>query len=176
MNAHFEEEEFSSQFNGRTIYKIFKLALRRGHLLAGFLVMVATLSVLESLNTYIIKLIIDLGVLKSDIGAMGRYLTTYGLVMAAQAASVFGFITCAGYLGEYLQFDLRKSMFSHLQNLSFSYFDRTPVGWIMARLSSDTARIAELATWMLLDLFWGITTSYRRSASCCSSTLPPPSS
>jgi ATP-binding cassette subfamily B protein len=46
-------------------------------------------------------------------------------------------------------------MFGHLQDLSFSYFDRTPVGWIMSRVTSDTDRIAELVTWGLLDITWG---------------------
>src|SRR5262249_49351016 len=42
----------------------------------------------------------------------------------------------------------------HLQRLSFSYFDRTPVGWIMSRVTSDTERIADLITWGLLDMVW----------------------
>jgi ATP-binding cassette subfamily B protein len=48
-------------------------------------------------------------------------------------------------------------MFEHLQRLSFSYFDRTPIGWIMSRVTSDTERIAELVTWGLLDVTWGVT-------------------
>jgi ATP-binding cassette, subfamily B, bacterial len=55
-----------------------------------------------------------------------------------------------------VRYDLRKKLFNHLQDLSFSYFDRTPVGWIMARVTSDTERIAELVTWGMLDVTWGI--------------------
>ncbi len=55
-----------------------------------------------------------------------------------------------------MQYDLRKALFNHLQDLSFSYFDRTPVGWIMSRVTSDTERIAELITWGLLDVTWSI--------------------
>jgi ATP-binding cassette subfamily B protein len=40
--------------------------------------------------------------------------------------------------------------------MSFSYFDRTPVGWIMSRVTSDSGRIAELVTWGLLDVTWGM--------------------
>jgi ATP-binding cassette subfamily B protein len=46
-------------------------------------------------------------------------------------------------------------MFNHLQELSFSYFDRTPVGWIISRVTSDSSRMAELVTWGLLDVTWG---------------------
>jgi ATP-binding cassette subfamily B protein len=55
-----------------------------------------------------------------------------------------------------VQYDLRKKMFNHLQDLSFSYFDRTPVGWIMSRVTSDSERIAQLVTWGLLDITWAV--------------------
>jgi ATP-binding cassette subfamily B protein len=57
-------------------------------------------------------------------------------------------------LGQRVRYDLRKRVFDHLQNLSFSYFDRTPVGWIMSRVTSDTERMAELVTWGMLDVTW----------------------
>src|SRR5262249_36481932 len=40
------------------------------------------------------------------------------------------------------------------QELSFSYFDNKPVGWIMSRVSSDTERMADLVTWGMLDMTW----------------------
>jgi ATP-binding cassette subfamily B protein len=69
---------------------------------------------------------------------------------------VFSFIYLAGVLGERIRYDLRKKMFNHLQALSLSYFDRTPVGWIMSRVTSDSDRVAELTTWGLLDITWGL--------------------
>jgi ATP-binding cassette subfamily B protein len=73
------------------------------------------------------------------------------------AIGVFGLVFLTGILGERIRYDLRKKLFDHLQELSFSYFDRTPVGWIMSRVTSDTDRIAELVTWGLLDMTWGLT-------------------
>ena len=45
-------------------------------------------------------------------------------------------------LGERVRYDLRQKMFNHLQKLSLSYYSRTPVGWIMSRVTSDTDRVA----------------------------------
>ncbi len=73
-----------------------------------------------------------------------------------QVSGAFGFIYLAGILGERVQYDLRKALFNHLQDLSLSYYDRTPVGWIMSRVTSDTSRMAELVTWGLLDVTWGL--------------------
>jgi ATP-binding cassette subfamily B protein len=42
-----------------------------------------------------------------------------------------------------------------LQELPFSYYDKTPAGWIMARLTSDSRRLAGIISWGLVDLVWG---------------------
>ena len=97
---------------------------------------------------------IDLGILGEDRLALRDIAVRYGSLIIVQAANIFGFIYLAGVLGERIQYDLRKSSFNHLQALSLSYYDRTPVGWIMSRITSDSERIAQLVTWGLLDIVW----------------------
>ena len=50
--------------------------------------------------------------------------------------------------------DLKWAQFEHLQTLSFSYYNTTPVGYIHARVMSDTLRIAGMTAWGLVDMFW----------------------
>ena len=50
--------------------------------------------------------------------------------------------------------DLRNAAFSHLQTLSFSYFNQNSVGYIHARVMSDTSRIGSLVSWSLMDSVW----------------------
>ena len=50
--------------------------------------------------------------------------------------------------------DLRNEAFAHLQTLSFSYYNRNSVGYIHARVMSDTQRIGELCSWTLLNGAW----------------------
>ena len=52
--------------------------------------------------------------------------------------------------------DLRETAFRHLQTLSFSYFNQNSVGYINARVMSDTSRIGSLASWTLMDSVWHI--------------------
>lgn len=153
---HFEEEQFDAQFNGRTILRIIGLAKSRWHLLVGFLVFIGITSVVESAFTFLIKKAIDEGIVTQNPSLFAKYMYQYGALAIILSGSVFGFIYCAGWLGELLAYDLRKKMFHHLQKLSFSFFDKTPVGWLMSRVTSDSMRIADLATWMLLDLTWAI--------------------
>ena len=51
---------------------------------------------------------------------------------------------------------LRQTGFNHLQTLSFSYFNQNSVGYIHARLMSDTSRIGGLVSWTLVDCVWRI--------------------
>ena len=156
MSEYFEEEEFTTEFNGQTLLRI--LAQTRPHWkwVVGFLLTVALVSAMDSYFTFLSKRMIDEGILAGDKTALTGIVTVYGSLILAQSAAIFGFIYLAGVLGERIRYDLRKKMFGHLQNLSLSYFDRTPVGWIMSRLTSDSDRVAELVTWGLLDLTWGV--------------------
>lgn len=152
----FEEEEFTTQFSGRTVIRILGLAKPHWPWLVGFIVTIALTSAIDSYFTYLGKQIIDEGILANDRAALMRFTIIYGLLIFVQAANVFGFIYLAGILGERIQYDLRKKSFNHLQELSLAYYDRTPVGWIMSRVTSDSQRIAELVTWGLLDITWAI--------------------
>ena len=77
-------------------------------------------------------------------------------MIVLQAACAFGFIYLVGIMAERVRYELRKSMFNHLQKLSLSYFSQTPVGWIMSRLTSDTERLSDLLSWGILDMTWAI--------------------
>ncbi|MEE8122248.1 MAG: ABC transporter ATP-binding protein [Anaerolineales bacterium] len=154
--AEFREEEFSTEFNGQTVLRILGLTKPHWPWLIGFIVTIGVVSALDAYFTYLGKQIIDDGILAGDRVALFQIIRTYGLLIIVQVLNVFGFIYLAGVLGERVQYDLRKSTFNHLQNLSLSYFDRTPVGWIMSRVTSDSERIAQLVTWGLLDIIWGL--------------------
>ena len=152
----FEEEEFTTQFTGSTLARILGLTRPHWRWVVGFLLAVGIVSFLDSLFTYLSKQIIDTGIVPGDKEAVMRIVGIYGVLLLVQAVFVFCFIYLAGVLGERVQYDLRKKMFNHLQELSFSYFDRTPVGWLMSRVTSDSERIAQLVTWGMLDVTWGV--------------------
>lgn len=155
-DQYFEEEEFTTQFTGDTTLRIVQLAKPHWKWVLGFILMIVLVSALDSYFTYLSSLIIDEAILGENIEALKRIIIQYGLFILLQAGGVFGFIYLAGILGERIRYDLRKIMFSHLQELSLSYYNVTPVGWIMSRVTSDSERVAELVTWGFLDVTWGM--------------------
>jgi ATP-binding cassette subfamily B protein len=124
--------------------------------LLGFITTIGVVSALDAYFTYLGKQIIDVGILANDPDVLWSIVRVYGGLILFQVVNVFGFIYLAGILGERVQYDLRRKSFNHLQNLSLAYFDRTPIGWIMSRVTSDSERIAQLVTWGLLDVTWGL--------------------
>ena len=157
-HAEFEEEEFNTQFSGKIVLRILAQTIPHWRWLAGFLAAIVVVALMDSYLNFLKKGIVDDGIVTRDTANLTRTLIVYGLVNLAQAGLVFGFIFAAAMLGERIQYDLRRKMFNHLQDLSFAYFSRTPVGWIMSRITSDSERIAQLVTWGLLDVTWAIVT------------------
>jgi len=153
---YYEEEEFESQFNGKTVLRVLAQGRPYWHWMVGFVVSIGLVSLLDAYFTFLSKRIIDEGIVARDRAVLVEIVTQYGSLILVQAVFVLVMIYLTGVLGERIRYDLRQKIFNHLQDLSLSYYSRTPVGWIMSRVTSDTDRIAELITWGILDSSFGI--------------------
>ncbi len=151
-----DEEVFTTGFNGKTVLRMLGEVKPHWKRMLTFLALVALVAVGDGLFTYQNKRIIDEAILTHDASRLWDIGAAFAAIMLLQAFAVFGMIWFAGTLGERVQYELRRKMFNHLQQLSFSYYDRTPVGWIMARVTSDSGRIAGLITWGVNDVCWAI--------------------
>jgi ATP-binding cassette subfamily B protein len=153
----FEEEQFTADINTHTVKRILGQLKPHWRWVAGFLFFVSVVSILEAYFNILNMRVIDEAVLTNDRDRLVQIMLLYAGIYVIFTLSVFGFIVLTGILGHRVQYDMRKTMFNHLQTLSFSYFDRTPVGWLMSRLTSDSERIADLVTWGTLDVTWAVT-------------------
>ena len=151
----FEEHDYTRQFDPQLWRKLLHFAgPYKWHLtgLAGVMVMVA---LIDALFPMMNRAAIDRFIVPGTTDGLGRFLALYGVMVAVQAANVFALITLAGRVEVGIVHDLRKTGFRRLQELSFSYYDRTPVGWIMARMTSDAQRLGDTISWGLVDIAWG---------------------
>lgn len=153
---YFEEEEFTTEFNGKTFLRLAKELKPFWYYVLGTIACIGMTALFDSVFTYLNKQLIDLGILAKDINQIHYILIRYGALAVLQAICVFGFIILAGIVGEKVQYSLRKRSFQHLQELSISYYSVTPVGWIMSRVTSDVNRVANLLTWGVIDTVWGV--------------------
>jgi ATP-binding cassette subfamily B protein len=153
---YFEEEEFTTEFNGKTLLRLGKELKPFWYYVAGTIACIGATALFDSIFTYLNKQLIDLGILAQDAAMIKKLLMQYGGLAILQSLCVFGFIILAGIVGEKVQYSLRKRSFKHLQDLSLSYYSVTPVGWIMSRVTSDVGRVSNLLTWGVIDSVWGI--------------------
>jgi ATP-binding cassette subfamily B protein len=151
-----EEDEFTSEVTWTVLKRIAGVMKPHTRWVVGFLVTIALTSALDSFFTYLSKQIIDQGIIAEDIVALKRLAVIYGGFLIVQSGMVFGFIYMAGVLGERVQYDLRKMLFKHLQELSLSYYSQNAVGRMIARVTSDTSKVSDLVTWGILDITWAI--------------------
>ena len=81
----------------------------------------------------------------------------YLILITFNSMLVWFFIRSAGVAATGVANNIRQAAFGQLQKLSFSFYDQRPVGWLMARLTSDTSKLASIIPWFLLDMVWGFT-------------------
>jgi ABC-type multidrug transport system fused ATPase/permease subunit len=92
----FEEEEFTTEFNGKTVWRILKQALPHWPWLVGFLLAIAFVSGVDSYTTYLSKRIVDEGIVAGNRAMLTSLVTQYGGLMLAQSVGVFVFIYLCG--------------------------------------------------------------------------------
>ncbi len=156
VNA-FQETDYSRESStGKIFVRIIKFMKPHWGKMVIFLTAVILTSIIDAYLTYLSKNIIDEGILSGNTSILLDILSQYGALVIVEAVTVFAFIYIIGVVGEKVRYDLRQKMFNHLQSLSLSYYNQTPVGWIMSRVTNDTERVAELVTWGILDGMWGI--------------------
>ena len=149
-----EEEEYTSQLTAPVFKRIVSLLRPHWKWVVGFFITIALTSSTDAYFTFLNKDIVDKGIVLEDSAALTRIAWIYGSIILFQAATVFSFVYLAGVLGERVQYDLRQMLFNHLQELSLSYYAQNAVGRLIARVTSDTGRVADLLTWGVVDTTW----------------------
>lgn len=151
-----EEEEFTSELTAPVFKRILQVLKPHWKWVLGFLITIGLTSAFDAYFTYLNKQMIDEGIALADKEVLIRIAWIYGSFILMQCIFIFTFIYLAGVLGERVQYDLRKNLFNHLQDLSLSYYAQNAVGRLIARVTSDTGRVSDLVTWGIVDSAWAV--------------------
>lgn len=102
------------------------------------------------------KYAIDNFIAKEDLSTLVGFILVYLLVLAFQvvANGISAYQACQVEM--YVGRDMKRESFNHLQTLAFSYFNQNSVGYIHARVMSDTNKIGALVSWSVMDGVWNI--------------------
>jgi ATP-binding cassette subfamily B protein len=122
------------------------------------IVQMVTLGMLSSLadsayplfNQYAINNFIGQGTLKG----LPVFIALYVIVLTLQTIDNYITVAMCGKVEMSVNRDLRNASFSHLQELSLFYFNTNNVGYIHARVMSDSGKIGEMIAWRFMDIVW----------------------
>lgn len=126
----------------------------------GIIVCMITLGFAGGLVDIILPLFqeyaIDHFIAKQTLDTMDTFIWIYLAVLAFQviANGISAYQACQ--IEMYVGRDMKRESFNHLQTLAFSYFNQNSVGYIHARVMSDTNRIGALVSWSLMNGVWYI--------------------
>ena len=109
-------------------------------------------SIYPLFNRYVLNHYLALKTLDTIVYFVALYVFVLVLQVIANFISSYMISKVELYVGR----DLKNASFNHLQTLSFSYFNTNNVGYIHARVMSDTDRIGTLVSWRLMDLVWNL--------------------
>jgi ATP-binding cassette subfamily B multidrug efflux pump len=117
------------------------------------ILLLLAVSILNLAGPYLTKVVIDDHIKSGDMKGLDVIAAVYLSVL------VFSFIFqfCQTYLmqviGQKVMFDLRSKVFAHLHKMSFSYFDRNPIGRMITRVVNDVEVLNEMLTSGLILVF-----------------------
>ena len=152
----YEEKEYAQSFDWRVwrgLMPFLRPYRKTIALVVVFNLLCALIDILLPLfQRYAIDHFIEEGTTEGMFGFGVAYFASILL----QALFVILFTRGSMRIEMYFGRDLKRACFVHLQTLSFSYYNVTPVGYIHSRVMSDTNRIATMTAWNLFDMLWSL--------------------
>ena len=154
----FEEKTFARRVDFGIWRKLLGYAQPYRKHLAATVVIMIVIAVIDAAFPALTRYAVDSFIVPGSTSGLGRFAAGYAGLVVVQAFLIWLFIAIAGAVEVGLCYDLRQRGFRRLQELSLHYYDSTPTGWIMTRMTSDTERLGETISWGVVDLMWGSTT------------------
>ncbi|MEA4913190.1 MAG: ABC transporter ATP-binding protein [Christensenella sp.] len=154
---YIEEQDFAAKKIDWNVWKrLYRYALQHKKLFFTVIVALVAVAAIDISYPLFTSYAIDHFVVPKSLAGLGKFALLYLSVILVQSSGVITFITFAGKLEMAIAYNIRQDGFLRLQELSFSYYDKTAVGYIMARMMSDISRLSDMIAWSLVDVLWSL--------------------
>lgn len=153
-----EEEALGQAYDARLMKRLLGYLRPYRWKVALAVALLAAASAIEIVGPWLTKRALDEAIPDRDLGLLGFLTAAYA------GALVFGFVLqyvqglLTTWLGQSVMYDLRREVFGKFQDLDLRTFDRTPVGRLMTRITSDVETLNELFSSGLVSVFGDVFT------------------
>jgi ATP-binding cassette subfamily B protein len=153
-----EEEALGKAYDARLMRRLLRY-LRPYSTFAGLaLAAILASSVLQLAQPWLTKLVIDRYIARGDLAGVNLVALAFLAVLVASFALEYVQTWLMQLTGQRIMFDIRMEVYTHLQRLSVSYYDKNPVGRLMTRVTTDVDVLNELFSAGVVAVFGDIFT------------------
>ncbi len=157
MSYYEEEDNGKNSFNLKVWFKLNRFFKPYTKMMLGIVFFMLISAFIDILMPLFQKYAVDNFIVPMTTVGLNKFIIVYSVSLIIQVMTVVVFARLAIIVEMRMGYDLREEIFTHLQTLSLSYFNTTPVGYIMSRVLSDTNKIGSMIAWGLVDIFWSLT-------------------
>ncbi len=147
LSPHASDEDFTARrLDRRLARRLIRYVQPYRTLVAGALVLLMIEGLLQLVGPLLTQRVIDVALPARDAGMAMRAALIYGVSLLLAFGCSYGETILTALLGQRVMRDLRQQLFEHVQRLSIAFYDRTPVGRLVTRVTSDVESLNELFT------------------------------
>jgi len=144
-DAYFLDDRAETRgLDWRMLRRLLRYVAPHRAILAGALAALAAGTACQLAGPYIIKIVIDRYVTPGILAGMGGWILLYLLALVGGMGFLYLQMYAVSVLGQRVILAIRQEMFARMERLPVGYFDRTPTGRLMTRLTSDVESLQEL--------------------------------
>lgn len=146
----------SQNFNPKIWAKLWPFAKNYKKDLIVVIATMLLLALIDIVYPLFLSAAVDRFVVPATLQGFTPWALLYLALVLIQGGMVYVFGRLAMKIEIGLGRDLKRGTFAHLQTLGLSYYNQNSVGWLLARVMSDTDKISSTVAWALTDLFWAL--------------------
>ncbi|MDQ6611935.1 MAG: ABC transporter transmembrane domain-containing protein, partial [Gemmatimonadota bacterium] len=141
-----DEDIAGKAYDARLVRRLLRYVGPYRALVIGALLMIAIDSAMQLTGPLLTRWMIDTALPARNATLVTQVAMLFAATLVVQFGAAFGETMFTSLLGQRVMRDLRGELFGHLQRLPIAYFDRTPVGRLVTRVTSDVETLNELFT------------------------------
>ena len=152
----YDEQEYTKSFEWSSWKKLLPFLKPYRKLILAVLALNLVCACIDIALPLLQRYAIDEFIETGDDTGLPWFAAAYAAVIVLQTLAVILFTRRSMRIEMSLGRDMKRACFVHLQTLSLSYYNVTPVGYLLSRIMSDTNRIAGMIAWNMVDILWAI--------------------
>lgn len=157
-DAFHEEEALGKAYDARLMRRLLAYLRPYGWQVVLAIFLLATASALEIVGPWLTQMALDRAIPDADVGLLGTLAAAYAAAILGGFVLEYAQGLLTTWLGQSVMYDLRRELFATFQRLDLRTFDKTPVGRLMTRITSDVETLNQLFSSGVVSVFGDVFT------------------